>query len=135
MEGLAVKKIAWCLALVLAMPSMALSGTRDDSANFMMHGCRDGLSGDPNKTAFFNAGLCAGAVDAIVFAGSVECVELQKGNLTGFVRGIDPPKGFTVEQAMRIVVKYIDARPERMHELFFGLAWDALAEAWPCKKS
>ena len=112
---------------------MALSETRDDSANNIMHGCRDALSGDTHKTAYFQAGLCAGAVNAIVFTGNVECIELQKGYLASAPRGVDPPKAYTVEQAMRIVVKYIDARPEKMHELFFGLAWDALIEAWPCK--
>jgi hypothetical protein len=131
LEGLAVKKVALCLSLALAMPSMALSETRDDSANYVMHGCRDALSGDTHKIDYF-AGLCTGAVIAITLAGNIECVGMQKGYLT---RGqpVDPPKGFTAEQAMRIVVKYIDARPERMHELFYGLAWEALAEAWPCK--
>jgi len=34
MEGLAVKKIAWCLALVLAMPSMALGLERRDGTYY-----------------------------------------------------------------------------------------------------
>jgi hypothetical protein len=127
-----VKKITLCLSLALAMPSMALSETRDDSANFVMHGCRDALSGDSHKTAYFQAGLCTGAVMGIIFAGNVDCAALQKGYLTQ-AQGVDPPEGFTAEQATRIVVKYIDARPERMHEVFYLLAWEALSEAWPCK--
>jgi hypothetical protein len=132
LEGLAVKKIVWCLWLVLAMPSMALSETRDDSANFMMHGCRDALSSDAKKIAYAPAGMCIGAVAAIVFKGNVECTGFQKGYIPSPGWGVDPPHGFTVEQAMRIVVKYIDARPERMHEMFFILADEALSEAWPC---
>jgi hypothetical protein len=132
-EGLAVKKVILCLWLVLLMPSMALSETRDDSANFVMHGCRDALSGDTKKIAYFPAGLCVGAVMGIVYAGNVQCLAIQQGSLTEWKGGVDPPKAFTPEQAMRVVVKYIDARPERMNELFYLLAWDALIEAWPCK--
>jgi hypothetical protein len=32
-----------------------------------------------------------------------------------------------------VVVKYIDERPERMHERFTKLAYEALKAAWPCK--
>jgi hypothetical protein len=123
-----VKRIALGLSLALAMPSMALS--RDDTANFVMHGCRDAIFG---KSENFMAGYCSGIVITIVLAGNIECAGLQKGIITQGHLGVDPPKGFPIEQALRIVVKYIDARPERMHELFFGLAWDALSEAWPCK--
>ena len=132
-EGLAVKKTIWCAVLALAMTSVALSETRDDSANFVMHGCRDALSGDTKKLAYFPAGLCAGAVTATVYAGTIECVAFQKGYVASWAHAIDPPKGYTTEQATRIVVKYIDARPERMQEPFYLLAWDALIEAWPCK--
>jgi Rap1a immunity proteins len=31
------------------------------------------------------------------------------------------------------VIKYIDARPQRMNERFAKLAYEALKAAWPCK--
>ena len=34
---------------------------------------------------------------------------------------------------VRVVIKYIEARPERMQEPFGTLALEALEEAWPCK--
>ena len=61
-----MKKIALCLWLALAVPSMALSEGRDDSANFLMPGCRDALSGETKKLAYAPAGICMGAVTAIV---------------------------------------------------------------------
>ena len=131
-----MKKVVWCLWLVLAMPSMALSAenTDADTANFIMQGCRNALSGEANKITLFDAGLCARAVNAIAFAGGVECAVLKKGYVTpGQDPGVDIPDDFTTEEAIRIVVKYIDARPERMNELFYGLAREALAQAWPCK--
>jgi hypothetical protein len=33
-----------------------------------------------------------------------------------------------------VVIKYIEARPERMHEQFGDLVFEALTAAWPCKR-
>jgi uncharacterized protein (DUF433 family) len=40
----------------------------------------------------------------------------------------------TTDQAVAVVVKYIEARPERMHEQFGDLTFEALTAAWPCKR-
>jgi Rap1a immunity proteins len=45
---------------------------------------------------------------------------------------IDIPQGVTLEQMTRVVVAYIDKRPERMHEYFTDLALQALQFVWPC---
>ena len=47
---------------------------------------------------------------------------------------IEYPKGSTVNQGLRVVVRYIEARPQRMHESFAFLAIEALHNAWPCRK-
>ena len=45
-----------------------------------------------------------------------------------------PPKGsVTNGQMIRVVVKYIDDRPERQQEYFKVLALEAFRAAWPCK--
>jgi hypothetical protein len=44
------------------------------------------------------------------------------------------PAGEIHGQSIRVVVKYIDDRPERQHEDFMALALEALRAAWPCKK-
>jgi Rap1a immunity proteins len=40
----------------------------------------------------------------------------------------------TTVQSVAVVVKYIEARPQRMHEPFGKLALEALTAAWPCKR-
>ena len=40
----------------------------------------------------------------------------------------------TFGQSVAVVVKYIQERPERMHEDFGKLALEALIAAWPCKR-
>jgi Rap1a immunity proteins len=42
------------------------------------------------------------------------------------------PQGVTTGQMVRVVVAYIERRPERMHEDFRRLAIEAWHEAWPC---
>src|SRR4051794_16854802 len=44
-----------------------------------------------------------------------------------------PPKRVTSEQVVRVVVAYIERRPQRMHENFKELALEALRDAWPCR--
>jgi hypothetical protein len=44
-----------------------------------------------------------------------------------------PPEVVTPSQLMRVAVRYISVRPERMHEPFALLAAESLKEAWPCK--
>jgi hypothetical protein len=44
------------------------------------------------------------------------------------------PQGLTNNQAVAVVIKYIEARPERMHEPFGLLAMEAMKAAWPCKR-
>ena len=73
------------------------------------------------------------------------------GNCIGFVRGVrstmqvllsdekNPllkicwPKGGTDDQAARIIVKYLKANPEKLHEDQTSLAMLALGLAFPCK--
>ena len=45
-----------------------------------------------------------------------------------------PKEVITIDQGVRVVVAYIDARPERLHERFASLAFQALIAAWPCSR-
>ena len=52
--------------------------------------------------------------------------------LVDFPLGICAPGTATYGQAVRVVTSYVDARPDRQHEPFAGLAMEALRQAWPC---
>jgi Rap1a immunity proteins len=43
------------------------------------------------------------------------------------------PRGVTPEQSVRVVIQYLTARPDRLHEPFIALAVEALAQTWPCR--
>jgi hypothetical protein len=61
------------------------------------------------------AGGCIGTAAGIVYADPNICA----------------PEGWTLEQAVHVIVKYIDDQPARLHEPFVRLAAEALRAAWP----
>jgi len=83
------------------------------SANFYMPACRKGLEDTPPT---FREGLCYGTIGTILY----------------FDRrlGICSPPDSNIGQFMRVVIRYIDERPERMHENFRLLSLEALRAAW-----
>jgi hypothetical protein len=105
--------------VVLAPHDIAMAQSPTASANAVMPGCRSFISGDNRD--LIGQGHCAGMVDSIFYFGA-----------THF--GICSPSGVTVGQALRVAVRYIDQRPERMHENFRNLALEALQQAWPCRR-
>ena len=66
-------------------------------------------------------GICLGVVQTMLY-------------LSGPVFGLCTPEGANLEQVLRVVVRYIDQRPDRTHERFENLALEAVLEAWPCPK-
>ena len=89
-----------------------------DSAIFIMPGCRAFLAETrPSRVDQWKQILCSGVVGAIAYAGSRICSPPDESNA----------------QTVRVVVKYIDERPQRHHESFKKLALEALQANFPCK--
>jgi hypothetical protein len=111
------KFVVAILLLALTMPASA----QDTTANQMLPGCK-GLLDDrmTSGVSVHQQGRCGGYVASLVYGvgGQEFC----------------SPKGVSIDQAVAVVIKYIEARPERMHEDFDKLALEALEEAWPCKR-
>jgi Ssp1 endopeptidase immunity protein Rap1a len=111
----------YAVAILLAL-TMPASAADTDSANYFLPGCKGILDrkapSDPSEA--MRQGLCVGLVVGLVYGAG--------GN------HFCQPNGATSDQVVAVVVKYIEARPERMHERFGDLALEALEEAWPCKR-
>ena len=98
-----------------------------NSANYVMRGCRAFLTyiDDPNALAApkwidgYLAGRCYGLIEGLISSREGVCVS-NSGGVTG-------------DQAIHVVVQYIDERPARLNEPFRPLALEALGKAWPCK--
>jgi hypothetical protein len=66
---------------------------------------------------------------------------IERGRCVGILEGLSymplhicTPNGVMTDQAVRVVVKYIEEQPARWHEDFRTLALEAMLLAWPCKQ-
>lgn len=114
------KLILGALMTLAVMPASAVEDYTN-RANFMLRYCKlaytakEALANVEN--AFFN-GVCDGTVHAtMLLAERTVCV----------------PKSATLDQAMRVVVRYGELHPELTHEFFTEFVMIALHDAWPCK--
>jgi hypothetical protein len=114
-------KILSLIAATLVMSAGPTMAQEKDtgSANFLLSYCHEWLNN--KKTAM--PGVCIGVV-----TGVLETAPLLEPRFR-----FCPPTTATRDQALRVVVKYLDSNPDKLHELFTGLVIVALREAWPCK--
>ncbi|SCB35981.1 hypothetical protein GA0061099_1005404 [Bradyrhizobium yuanmingense] len=111
-------------ALAFAPVSSAFATGADfDSGNYMLQHCEHYIT----KNGQFDVwdGECGGTIGTLTFLASV----LPEGFKTC------PPKGYTKEQAARVVVAYMRNNPQILNEPYRILAMTALSQAWPCKSS
>jgi Rap1a immunity proteins len=123
------------LALTALMATMAWAAEDFTSTNYMLPECRhvldrlghDGFDrqGSIPSDGPFGGGYCMGQIHGFAFM-------LQRNPGPLWCALI--PKGVTEGQMLMVVVRYIEARPNRMHESFDLLTAEALVDAWPCKK-
>jgi hypothetical protein len=90
------------------------------SANSVLPGCK-AVFEEGRGLGRQDTGYCVGAINALVFLAPTECIEI--------------PDNVTFLQILVVVGRFIEARPERMDDAFVGLAFEALLEAWPCRKT
>ena len=90
------------------------------SANSVLPGCK-AVFEEGRGLGRQDTGYCVGAINALLFLAPTECVEI--------------PDGVTFLQVLLAVIGFIEARPLRMDEAFVGLAFEALLEGWPCRRT
>jgi Rap1a immunity proteins len=115
-------ELARCAAAMLGMLTAVNESAAQDlnSANHMLPACKALVIGTVAPgISQSNVGRCLGMVEGldVLSAFGVYC----------------PPAGATNGQRIRVIVTYIEAHPERMHEHYGLLAIDAMKRAWPCK--
>jgi hypothetical protein len=114
-NAIAALVLALLAAVLLSQDADAQSDTV--SANYLLPRCKAFLANEyVTLSATFEQGRCTGLVEGLKYVDSRSCA----------------PKGVTLGQTVRVVVAYIERRPQRMHENFKELALEALREAWPC---
>jgi len=97
-------------------PAGAQSATRAYTAEFYLPGCKDFIAGKSN----FLGGRCVGVVEVL-------------DALSRDTKAFCAPEATNNLERVRVIIAYIEARPERTKEDFRLLANEAMARAWPCK--
>jgi hypothetical protein len=114
-QGLAAVA-ATLLAITFCTPAAARSG------NDMIKACHGVLEIDrPGANEALIQGVCMGTVFTLMQLGPTAL-------------GFCPPSSSTNYQGVRVVLKFVEDKPERLNEEFVGLAIDALRQAWPCAR-
>jgi hypothetical protein len=123
----------WLSYLVIAGSAITLGCTsaKAATANEVLPACklylsvidRHGTVKQPEIPHLMDAGECLGAVYAMLTVSHTLAEPLK----------FCPPVDFEPEQGVRVVVTYIENRPERGREDFTMLALEALRSKWPCR--
>jgi len=109
-------------AVLSAVATPAVAREADGwPANYIMVGCRAIYATSAIDTTLIRSGVCLGVVRTWMIV----------LNETG---AICRPQQVTLDQAVRVVVAYIDGRPAQLHEPFDILAAEAMRSAWPCRQ-
>jgi Rap1a immunity proteins len=118
--------IAVAVLLMFCGGVKAQTTTIDTSANSVFLGCKafTETQGTTNLQLNQLGNYCSGIVHGL--AGISEY-------LTPLEWQSCIPSTSTARQMARVVISYIEARPQRMHEDFRRLTLEAFHHAWPCK--
>lgn len=103
-------------AAAMLVSAGAAHGEMFESGNTMLPACQDYIS-RTSLEMLSKQGQCFGIAQALVFASRFICA----------------PEGSRVGQDVRIIIRFLEEHPERLHESFLRLADEALKTAWPCR--
>ena len=84
----------------------------------ILMGCRALVENAPTGD-MMQIGACAGAVSAAL-------------DISRSLRRVCPPAGRGIIDAARVVIMFVDERPERKNDQFGPLVLTALGDRWPC---
>jgi hypothetical protein len=121
MRSLAIAVVA--LAALFGEPALSQS-TNPNSGSAYLPACRvAGQDQDPSPAEITRASYCLGMVAALVGVAPI----LEPRYRFCF------PKDSNTQQAVRVVVAFLDKNPSMLHYDFRIVALIAMREAWPCK--
>jgi len=88
-------------------------------------------SSDPTNTA--HMGFCFGLMNGVMDLNRFYQNLYDQIEYKGILLFCIPESGIDNSQAARIVIKYLNEHPERLHEHTMRLVFTAFVEAFPCK--
>lgn len=98
------------------------------SARAVLPGCKyyvalaDAQNSELTGPMALAAGYCAAVFDVLMATSALDPF-------------LCPDSGIDRTTGMLVLIRYIEAKPQRMRERFLGLAREAMRQAWPCVHS
>jgi|SRR5664280_2292585 hypothetical protein len=111
-------RMRFVLGLLLAPTLSNQTYAESMTTDFVIDGCRS--ADKTQKVDQFKLGLCLGAINA-----------LMTQQLNSFAK-FCVPSSTTLNEAVRVVLKHVEANPDVRNQLFEGMVADALSDEWPC---
>jgi hypothetical protein len=129
-QGWAVMKnyVIWIAAMTACL--CAQSATAD--GNKLLKECSEGVAyvdGGKEPDSLFGVGQCMGVIQ-----GTLDTLELTHALLNSSKIVCLPSGGLETLQIMKVVVKYLNEHPDRLHLNESGLISTALMVSFPCPK-
>jgi hypothetical protein len=115
-----------CLLLGFASRAVVADEVNADNGHLLLSWC-NAAAGKTEHPAERDAGRCLGYLHAVMAMNQVWSHEAKPTSLS-----FCPPVGSTTKEAVRIVVKYLDANPARLGLPSEMAAIEAFQSAWPC---
>ena len=123
---LAIRTLIGALAILLNLSGTGRPAENDwlGDARGLLPACKAAEYPEQIKSLLlmFRAGACMGEVDGIL-------------RMIRVFNMACPPNGVDYDQAIRVVIAYIENHPVQVQEGFGALALAALHETWPCPKA
>ncbi len=118
----------------LLLPLLAHASTAQMDGTDLLRKCAplwaDGRADVENSTERLDAGFCAGYVAGVTDAEAMwKAVEGKTSKATHYC----VPEGATTAQGLRIVKKWLNDNPDKLHWRADFIIHQALLEAFPCK--
>jgi hypothetical protein len=111
------------VVVALALPvTPSLGQGAPDTVEWVLPGCQAIIS-DQLAVSPLKAGICGGSIKQLLFIANALPREHR----------MCPPRGVTLEQAVRVVVQYLPPQSPRLQEPFYQIAMEALSSSWPCR--
>jgi hypothetical protein len=111
------------LVILLARPIRAQQPNTSDGT-FLLESCQLSLQAHENPNATQNKyeawrdGVCVGVIEGVSATSPLVC----------------PAENVTLGQEVRVVIKFLQEHPEKLHLRGSKLVQEALAQAFPCHK-
>lgn len=122
---------AFAFALSVALSSPSVAASTNMTGNAMMKDCQfaDEIFSargpmDRSDGDWFGAGVCVGIIYEMVAVAS----SLPNSKICF-------PHGVSNDQIIKVILRFLRAHPERLHEDFRILSMVAALQAWPCAAS